>query len=165
MSVSVDPCDKDCDDDVFDDDSSPDEDTTFVLEEADTSETPVALPAAPPVVVHTPATGLADVMLVGVITAVVYGLASTSHRFFFSSTPYTALVIDTSLNVLPSYAMQSVTRLLAGYLVSLVFSLGYAYIAYRIPFAAKTLMLVRRSSFFLGSVYAFISFNAESESP
>jgi hypothetical protein len=143
MVGGADACDQDVDDDVFDDDASSEEDSTFVLEETDLSDPTAVAPSARPVVVHAPAVGVADVVLVGVIMAVVYGLASTSHRVFFSSTPYTALVIDTSLGVLPSYAMQSVTRLLAAYIVSLVFSLGYAYVAYRVPFAAKTLMLVR----------------------
>jgi hypothetical protein len=143
MVSGADACDQDVDDDVFDDDAVSEEDSTFVLEETDLSDPTAVAPSVRPVVVHAPAVGVADVALVGVIMAVVYGLASTSHRVFFSSTPYTALVIDTSLSVLPSYAMQSVTRLLAAYIVSLVFSLGYAYVAYRVPFAAKTLMLVR----------------------
>jgi NitT/TauT family transport system permease protein len=127
-----------------DEDAAPDDDGTFVLEEADTPSLRPALAASARTAVSTvraPTAELADVALVGVILAVVYGLASTTHRFFFSTTPYTSLVIDTSLAVLPSYALQSLTRMLAGYVVSLVFSLGYAYCAYRIPFAAQALML------------------------
>lgn len=118
------------------DDSTSDEESTFVFEEEATGG---ALPRNTPV--RAPSFGFADAALVGVIMAVVYGLASTTSHFVFSSTPYTALVIETSLRVLPWYAVQSLTRMLAGYIVSLVFSLAYAYVAYRVKFAAQALML------------------------
>lgn len=113
-------------------------DQIFVLE----SSSEQINPARGATAVRAPAAGVADAVLVGAIVAVVYGLAATTRRFFFSTVPYTALVIDTSLRFLPSYALQSVTRMLAGYIVSLVFSLVYAYIAYRVSFAAQALMLV-----------------------
>lgn len=75
------------------------------------------------------------------IIAIVYGLVVTTGSLF-SSTPYSSLAIDTSLSVLPWYAAQSLTRMIAAYVVSLVFSLGYAYLAYRVQFAAKVLILV-----------------------
>ncbi|CAN8071036.1 unnamed protein product [Agarophyton chilense] len=84
---------------------------------------------------------LTDIVIVFAIVAIVYGLVFTTGSLF-SSTPYSALVIDTSLRVLPWYAAQSMTRMVAGYIVSLVFSLGYAYVAYRVKFAARILMLV-----------------------
>jgi NitT/TauT family transport system permease protein len=118
------------------DDAASDEDATFVCEE---DVTDAVLARGKPV--RAPSIGVADAALVGVIMAVVYGLAATTRRFMFSSTPYTSLVIDTSLRVLPSYALQSLTRMLAGYVVSLVFSLGYAYVAFRVKFAAQALML------------------------
>lgn len=81
-----------------------------------------------------------DVLIVLVIVAIVYGLVVTTGSLF-SSAPYSLLTIDTSLNVLPWYAAQSLTRMIAGYTVSLFFSMMYAYIAYRVKFAAKILML------------------------
>lgn len=117
---------------------------TFVLGSApDLTQTTTSQLTRATKVVRVPAVGIADAVLVGAIIAVVYGLAATTRRFFFSTVPYTALTIDTSLRVLPSYALQSITRMIAGYGVSLVFSLAYAYIAYRVSFAAQALMLVR----------------------
>lgn len=82
-----------------------------------------------------------DGAIIATIVAIVYGLVMTTG-LLFSSAPYSLLTIDTSLRVLPWYAAQSMTRMIAGYFVSLVFSLSYAYIAYRVKFAAKLLMLV-----------------------
>ena len=84
---------------------------------------------------------LTDVFIVLAIVAIVYGIVLTTGSLF-SSAPYSLLTIETSLSVLPWYAAQSVTRMLAGYGVSLIFSLSYAYIAYRVKFAAQILMLV-----------------------
>lgn len=84
---------------------------------------------------------ITDLVIVLAIVAIVYGLVQTTGRLF-STAPYSALTIETSLSVLPWYAAQSLTRMAAGYVVSLVFSLAYAYIAYRVKFAARLLMLV-----------------------
>eukprot|EP00178_Gracilaria_changii_P003926 TRINITY_DN15_c0_g1_i5.p1 TRINITY_DN15_c0_g1~~TRINITY_DN15_c0_g1_i5.p1 ORF type:complete len:708 (+),score=127.01 TRINITY_DN15_c0_g1_i5:10180-12303(+) len=84
---------------------------------------------------------ITDVVIVFAIVAIVYGLVFTTGSLF-SSAPYAALTIDTSLSVLPWYAAQSLTRMVAAYAVSLIFSLAYAYVAYRIKFAARLLMLV-----------------------
>lgn len=84
---------------------------------------------------------LQDIIIISAIIAIVYGLVVTTGSLF-SGAPYALLTIDTSLRVLPWYAAQSLTRMIAGYGVSLVFSLVYAYIAYRVRFAAKILMLV-----------------------
>lgn len=83
---------------------------------------------------------LTDVVIFSVIVAVVYGLVVTTGSLF-SAVPYSSLHIDTSLSVLPWYAAQSLTRMTAGYLFSLVFSLSYAYLAYRVKFAATLLIL------------------------
>lgn len=83
---------------------------------------------------------LTDLIIGLTIIAIVYGLVLTTGSLF-SGAPYAALSIDTSLSVLPSYAAQSITRMLAGYAFSLIFSLSYAYIAYRVEFAAKVLLL------------------------
>lgn len=81
-----------------------------------------------------------DVVIFSVIVAIVYGLVVTTGSLF-SAVPYSSLHIDTSLSVLPWYAAQSLTRMTAGYLFSLVFSLSYAYLAYRVKFAATLLIL------------------------
>lgn len=86
------------------------------------------------------ARGAGDTVLVCAIVAVVYGLVMTTGRLF-STTPYTSLAIGTSLGLLPWYAAQSLTRMLAGYFVSLLFALSYAYVAYRVPFIARGAML------------------------
>ena len=83
---------------------------------------------------------LTDLIICFTIIAIVYGIVLTTGSLF-SGAPYAALSIDTSLSVLPSYAAQSITRMLAGYTFSLIFSLSYAYIAYRVKFAAKVLLL------------------------
>jgi len=82
-----------------------------------------------------------DVLLAATLLAVSYGLVWTSAHVF-STSPYAALTISTSLSVLPWYAAQSLTRMVVGYVVSLLFSVGYAYTAYRVPLAAQALMLV-----------------------
>lgn len=83
---------------------------------------------------------ITDVVIFSVIVAIVYGLVVTTGSLF-SAVPYSSLHIDTSLSVLPWYAAQSLTRMTAGYLVSLIFSLSYAYLAYRVKFAATLLIL------------------------
>ncbi|KAK1857568.1 hypothetical protein I4F81_000184 [Pyropia yezoensis] len=85
--------------------------------------------------------GVGDVLLAATLLAVSYGLVWTSARVF-SASPYAALTISTSLSVLPWYAAQSLTRMVIGYVVSLLFSVVYAYTAYRVPLAAQALMLV-----------------------
>lgn len=82
-----------------------------------------------------------DWALAMTIVAIAYGLVTTTGALF-SSAPYVELAIDTSLGVLPSYAVQSLVRMAVGYFVSLVFAIGYAYVAYRKKFAAQILMLI-----------------------
>lgn len=81
-----------------------------------------------------------DLLLIALVTTVVYGLVATCTRVVTG--PYIPMKIETTLSVLPSYAALSMTRMLLGYFVSLVFSVLYAYIAYRVHFAAQMLMLV-----------------------
>lgn len=83
---------------------------------------------------------LADLSIFLTILALVTGLVLTTGSLF-STAPFSSLSISTSLRVLPSYAAQSLTRMIAAYFVSLLFSLAYAYVAYRVAFAAKILML------------------------
>lgn len=121
---------------VLEEDS--DEDSTFVLEDEDDIALSSGLVARP---VRSGAVSSSDFILVGAILAVVYAFAATTRRLVFSSTPYTAIVVSTSLSVLPGYALMSLTRMFVGYVVSLVFSLAYAYFAYRVKFAAQAMML------------------------
>ncbi|KAI0561178.1 ABC transporter [Gracilaria domingensis] len=123
---------------VLEDDSHVEDD---ILIESDDDDRPVIWNKLPSPRALFQTSYLTDVAIVFAIVAIVYGLVFTTGSLF-SSAPYSALVIDTSLRVLPWYAAQSLTRMVAGYFVSLIFSLGYAYIAYRIKFAARLLMLV-----------------------
>lgn len=92
----------------------------------------------PRAVIHTSI--FTDIIIFAIIVAIVYGLVVTTGSLF-SSTPYASLHIDTSLSILPWYAAQSLTRIAAGYIFSLGFSLSYAYLAYRVKFAATLLIL------------------------
>lgn len=124
--------------------SSPDDDTDiFVLEDSTTNsipfnDYPFSIPSS-----RVPRHGLTltDVALVLCVVCVVYGLVVTTSNLF-STTPYSSLSIQTSLSLLPSYAAQSLTRMTAAYLISLLFSISYAYLAYRFRFAASTLILL-----------------------
>lgn len=49
-------------------------------------------------------------------------------------------IISTDLDQLPSYTAQTLLRMGAAYFLSLIFSLVYAYSAYRFPLAAKVLI-------------------------
>ncbi|WP_026795580.1 MULTISPECIES: ABC transporter permease [Planktothrix] len=50
------------------------------------------------------------------------------------------VIISTDLDQLPSYTAQTLLRMGAAYFLSLIFSLVYAYSAYRFPLAAKVLI-------------------------
>ncbi|KAJ8906967.1 hypothetical protein NDN08_003450 [Rhodosorus marinus] len=83
---------------------------------------------------------VSDLVLLCSLVAVVYGLATASVSVM--SGPYVAAVVSTDISKLPWYTLLSTTRIFLGYLVSLVFAIVYAYCAYRIPFAAKALVLI-----------------------
>ncbi len=123
--------------------SEPVDDDTFVLETEEAATPATATDMIATATAWRPAAGdrAGDLALVCVIVAILYGLVTTTGRLF-SAAPYASLEISTSLSVLPWYAAQSLTRMVAGYFVSLAFALSYAYIAYRIDFAAQALMLV-----------------------
>ena len=81
-----------------------------------------------------------DVLALVALLAVVYAMASTCSRAV--GMRYDAsIVISSSAAALPSYALQSLTRIVVAYGISLIFSLVYAYIAYRATFAAQMLLL------------------------
>lgn len=83
---------------------------------------------------------MTDVVILVTIVAVVYGLVATTSRLF-SGVRYASLVIDTTLGEMPWYVAQSGTRMLGGYAVSLLFSLAYDHLAYRVKFAATIIIL------------------------
>jgi NitT/TauT family transport system permease protein len=58
----------------------------------------------------------------------------------FSSDYNPNFKIETTLNVLPEYTAQTLLRMAAAYFLSLLFTLVYAYSAYRFPLAAKILI-------------------------
>lgn len=121
------------------------DDDTFVLEDDNIYADPdehlnVIWNRLPTTAPFLPSSFLSDILIILSIVAIVYGLVLTTG-YLFSTTPYASLTIDTSLSVLPWYAAQSLTRMFAGYAVSLAFSLSYAYVAYRFKFAANLLIL------------------------
>jgi len=83
---------------------------------------------------------LTDLLIFATLIALLTLLAFITSTGFV--VPYAAIQIHTSLSYLPLYALQSIGRVFAAYILSLLFSLGYAYVAYRVPFAASVMMLV-----------------------
>lgn len=130
-----------------------DDEEVFVLEDGsvaehdfaslddDEQQFPLVWNQLPTPAAFIPTTYLTDVVIILAIVAVAYGLALTTASLF-SATPYASLQIDSALRVLPWYAAQSLTRMAAAYAVSLAFSLGYAYVAYRVQFAANMLLIL-----------------------
>ncbi|KAK4523498.1 hypothetical protein GAYE_PCTG60G1394 [Galdieria yellowstonensis] len=82
-----------------------------------------------------------DFFLVLVLIALVYAVVSTFSRVFTGVSP-SELEINTNPKSLPWYALQSTLRIFIAYIVSLLFALIYAYIAYKVEFAAQFLLLV-----------------------
>ena len=71
---------------------------------------------------------LRDLLLLATVIALVCGLLTTAEGFggvYHQQTP-----IENTLNVLPEYTAQTLVRMLAAYLLSLSFSIIYAYSAY-----------------------------------
>lgn len=79
-----------------------------------------------------------DLLLVFAIITLIFAIVRTATNFTgaYSST----FQVDTSLSVLPSYTLQTLIRMVTAYLCSLVFTLVYAYSAYRYTSAAKILI-------------------------
>ncbi|EME28793.1 ABC transporter, sulfonate/nitrate/taurine transport, transmembrane [Galdieria sulphuraria] len=101
-----------------------------------------------------------DFFLVLVLIAVVYAVVSTFSHVFTGISP-SELAISTNPKSLPwqvflfctllslgftyllnRYALQSTLRISLAYIVSLLFALVYAYLAYKVEFAAQFLLLV-----------------------
>lgn len=83
-----------------------------------------------------------DGLVLLLLVALVYGMSSVASTAIASRYDPAHIAISTDPRVLPSYALQSVTRIVIAYFVSLVFSLVYSYVAYRAAFAAQALLLV-----------------------
>ncbi len=79
-----------------------------------------------------------DVLLILAIVTLILAIVKTAAQF---NGPYnTQFQVDTSLSVLPSYTAQTLLRMVAGYISSLVFTLIYAYVAYRSRIANRILI-------------------------
>ncbi|MBD2188224.1 ABC transporter permease [Pseudanabaena mucicola] len=81
---------------------------------------------------------IGDVLLPLAIIAFIFIVVQTASNFTGSYD--SGYVINLSLGALPVYALQTLVRMLAAYGISLVFSLGYAYVAYRSPLWSKVLI-------------------------
>jgi NitT/TauT family transport system permease protein len=81
---------------------------------------------------------LGDVLLPLAIISFIFIIVQTARNF--TGTYESGYVVNLSLNFLPSYALQTLVRMLAAYLISLVFSLLYAYVAYRSALWSKVLI-------------------------
>jgi len=129
---------------VMEDEVADDEGDVFVDDdtaghESNLEATTAAGSATSSMLARKPTFSGSDLLLIAIVTSVVYGLVSTCRRVITG--PYVPMQIQTTISVLPSYAALSMTRMLLGYAVSLLFSISYAYVAYRIPLAAQLLML------------------------
>lgn len=81
---------------------------------------------------------LGDVLLPLAIISFIFVIVQTARNF--TGTYESSYVINLSLSFLPSYALQTLVRMFAAYSISLVFSLLYAYIAYRSALWSKVLI-------------------------
>ncbi|NMF58484.1 ABC transporter permease [Pseudanabaena yagii] len=82
--------------------------------------------------------GIGDVLLPLAIVSLIFIIVQTASKF--TGTYDSEYVINLSLSFLPNYALQTLVRMLAAYGLSLIFSLTYAYIAYRSATWAKVLI-------------------------
>jgi NitT/TauT family transport system permease protein len=81
---------------------------------------------------------IGDVLLPLAIISFIFIIVQTASKF--TGTYDSEYVINLSLNFLPTYALQTLVRMLAAYGLSLVFSLSYAYVAYRSTTWSKVLI-------------------------
>ncbi|WP_017720971.1 ABC transporter permease [Kamptonema formosum] len=79
-----------------------------------------------------------DFLLILAIFSLIAVVVQTAAQFSGSYSP--ALKIETSVTVLPAYTAQTLLRMGVAYFLSLLFTLIYAYSAYRFPLAAKFLI-------------------------
>ena len=81
---------------------------------------------------------IGDVLLPLAIISLIFIVVQTASKF--TGTYDDEYVINLSLSFLPTYALQTLVRMLAAYGLSLVFSLVYAYVAYRSTTWSKVLI-------------------------
>ncbi len=81
---------------------------------------------------------LRDVLLLLALLALIFLIIRTAAKF--GGTYNSSLQIETSLGVLPAYTAQTLLRMTTAYLLSLGFTLVYAYTAYRSKLAAQILI-------------------------
>src|SRR5512139_446263 len=82
--------------------------------------------------------GWLDVALAAAVGAAIYGLVGMAREWTGALRP--AVEIDLSLHALPGYALLSLSRGLAAYVLSLLFTLGYGYWAARDRVAERVLI-------------------------
>jgi len=79
-----------------------------------------------------------DGLLILAIVTLILAIVKTAAQF---DAPYNPKFhVETSLSVLPSYTAQTLLRMVAGYSLSLVFTLIYAYVAYNSRIANRILI-------------------------
>lgn len=81
---------------------------------------------------------LGDILLPFAIVAVIFIFVQTASKF--TGTYDRGYEVSLSLSSLPSYALQTLVRMMTAYACSLIFSLTYAYIAYSSPLWEKILV-------------------------
>ncbi len=81
---------------------------------------------------------IGDVLLPLAIISIIFVIVKTASKF--TGAYDKEYVVDLSLNLLPFYTVQTLVRMLAAYLLSLSFTLVYAYIAYRSKVWEKILL-------------------------
>ncbi|MEH2324777.1 MAG: ABC transporter permease subunit [Nostoc sp.] len=79
-----------------------------------------------------------DGLLIMVILSFIVAIIRTASQF--SGTFQPELTISTNINALPGYAAQSLIRMVLAYFLSLIFTLLYAYSAYRSRMAERILI-------------------------
>src|SRR4028118_1992450 len=79
-----------------------------------------------------------DGLLILAIFSLILAIVQTASQFSSDYNPN--FKIETTLNVLPAYTAQTLLRMAAAYFLSLLFTLVYAYSAYRFPLTAKNLI-------------------------
>jgi NitT/TauT family transport system permease protein len=79
-----------------------------------------------------------DGLLILAIFSLILAIVQTASQFSSDYNPN--FKIETTLNVLPAYTAQTLLRMAIAYFLSLLFTLVYAYSAYRFPLAAKILI-------------------------
>ncbi|MEG3941359.1 ABC transporter permease subunit [Microcoleus sp. S36b_A3] len=79
-----------------------------------------------------------DGLLILAIFSLIFVIVQTASQFNGEYNPN--FKIETTLNVLPGYTAQTLLRMTAAYFLSLLFTLVYAYSAYRSALAAKILI-------------------------